>query len=467
MSLLIPSSKFKFLINTVILLLSTTLQAQKNKYDLFLYNKPAGWTSKSVNGVLQLIATNKKTGAYAMICFYPSHPGKGNIDDDFVTAWKELLVTPLQVRDSANGQAGDQIGNWKSKGGVTSFPFEGRESVAMLMTFSNGALAANLVMVTNSQEYDTQINTFTKTVKITDPVVQKSLPEKNNDYGKVTTPIVTANGNGKFTFTTTNFDDGWVSTEQPDWVEAHKGNITVLIHYPRPADKEYVSQQDEDTRLHWNALVAPRYSNLRNFDLYGYNMSSEPAHFAAGDLTENSTGKTVYVALFQKYRSNWIEIITPDRETFVQTFKVDHPNSYFSDWEPLINLNGLNKFAVASSDLNGKWTNNFSGTTMYANVYTGITTSINTYSSLETFTFRGNQCEWFLSAGTTVNGVTNGQSGKTSGAFSMQGNWQIRFSNIDHKARLYNAFFTCVKGGRVLWLQDTGYGGFTPYAKAE
>ena len=44
-----------------------------------------------------------------------------------------------------------------------------------------------------------------------------------------------------FAFTTTNFDDGWTSVVQEDWVQVTKGNIKVLIHYPNKKADEYNS----------------------------------------------------------------------------------------------------------------------------------------------------------------------------------------------------------------------------------
>ena len=46
-------------------------------------------------------------------------------------------------------------------------------------------------------------------------------------------------------------------------------------------------------------------------------------------------------------------------------------------------------------------------------------------------------------------------------------NWQIYFSDMEGKPKTYNAFFSCVKGARILWLQDTGYGGYSAYGKSE
>jgi hypothetical protein len=48
----------------------------------------------------------------------------------------------------------------------------------------------------------------------------------------------------------------------------------------------------------------------------------------------------------------------------------------------------------------------------------------------------------------------------------MPNNWQINFSDLEGKPKTYNAYFSCIKGGaRILWLQDTGYGGYSGYGK--
>jgi hypothetical protein len=39
--------------------------------------------------------------------------------------------------------------------------------------------------------------------------------------------------------------------------------------------------------------------------------------------------------------------------------------------------------------------------------------------------------------------------------------------HLSGKPRLYNAYFSCIKGARLLWLQDTGYGGYTSFGKVE
>ncbi len=58
------------------------------------------------------------------------------------------------------------------------------------------------------------------------------------------------------------------------------------------------------------------------------------------------------------------------------------------------------------------------------------------------------------------------QGAKSDGRQSLPNNWQIHFSDLEGKPKTYNAFFSCVKGARILWLEDSAYAtGYTGYGK--
>ncbi len=273
-----------------------------------------------------------------------------------------------------------------------------------------------------------------------------------------------------FTFTTINFDDGWVSTVQEDWVEVTKSNVKVLIHYPNPTTNEYIPDADEAKRVAWNTLIAPRYSNLQNYFIAKNGLSYIQGSFMSGTLTDKQTGQTVYVALFKRDRSPWMEFIAPNITAFGQGtgFNVAVLNGEVSnsEWDPLQKFEGYNRFAVAPSDLPGIWTNNFSGFTQYVNAYTGANAGMNTHSSTQTFEFLANGTyNWSIGVASGFVGSIKFSSAKSSGKFTNPNNWQIHFSDLEGKPKLYNAYFSCIKGARILWLQDTGYGDYSSYGR--
>jgi hypothetical protein len=286
-------------------------------------------------------------------------------------------------------------------------------------------------------------------------------------------PVTTTAARSAFTFSISNFDDGWTSTVQEDWVVVEKGQMKVLIHYP--TTKIDVSSMDYKTISSnaWNALVAPRYSNLNNFVLLSGTSDYEKPHFVTADVTDNKTGRKVHVALFKKGNSGWIEFITPDKNSFVQAFgidinKVDYYNTETAAWDPLKKMVDYNKFAVAAADLKGKWTSNFSGMTQYVNIYTGADAGASSHSSTESFQFTGNTYHWELVAASGMVGNLKFAGAKSAGTHSVPNNWQIHFSDLEGKPKTYNAFFSCLKGARLLWLEDSAYAtGYTAYGKKE
>jgi len=119
--------------------------------------------------------------------------------------------------------------------------------------------------------------------------------------------------------------------------------------------------------------------------------------------------------------------------------------------------------------LKGKWSNNFSGMTQYVNVYTGADAGANSHSSNGVFEFNaGNTYRWELKVASGMVGNMKFQNVKSNGTLTLPNNWQIRFSDLEGKPKIYNAYFSCIKEVRLLWLEDNGYAiGYTSYGRSE
>lgn len=456
----------KKIILPVLLLFCMQCFAQQSTYDVFTFTDPEGWTKDEVvSSNINFTKINNQTRSWCRIVVYKSTAGQGNIDADFTKEWNDLVLSSKAITDPPVMTAPTVQNGWTKITGSASYMFNNTSVQVSLTTFSANGRCTSILFSTNDLAlFQPAISKF---------MIEADIKTAENNTGttvnaeiKTTAPaaITTA-----FQFNTTNFDDGWTSVIKEDWVEAYKGDIRVLLHYPRQEEKKYISQHDEATRFFWDLFVAPRYSNLRNFELLNYNMSSEPASFACGLLTDNATGADVWVTLFKKAKSGWIEIITKDKQSFVDAFGINNPNQYFSEWEPLQKLSGYNKFAVGENDLTGKWSTDYSNSTAYYNVYTGIYAGSSTYASRQTFVFGSDKSfswEIFMARG-GMGASMNVDHGKAGGNFKFLNNWQLWFSEIEKKQKTYNAYFSCIKGGRVLWLQDVSYGSYTAFGKIE
>jgi hypothetical protein len=304
------------------------------------------------------------------------------------------------------------------------------------------------------------------TKPIDQPVQLTTTEEIKKDPAQKSIPVA----NGKFAFSSTTFDDGWISTVQDDWVQVVKGNVKVLIHYPNKMADAYNSVLMDGLRNAWNILVAPKYSSASNFEFKPIN-SWQSIEFAEADAIEKTTGKSVHVVLFKMNYSSgsgkYLEFITPDKKTYELEFGAYHETSY--GWEKVESMANYNRFAVATTDLNGKWTSNFSGLVQYVNANTGADAGANTHASNESFEFMtDNTYKWDIGVASGMVGNIKFQSAKSSGKLTLPNNWRINFSDIEGKPRSYNAYFSCVKGARILWLEDAAYPtGYKGYGKSE
>jgi hypothetical protein len=234
----------------------------------------------------------------------------------------------------------------------------------------------------------------------------------------------------------------------------------VLIHYPNRQADQYNSILRDGLQTAWNILVAPRYRKILDLQLKPLS-GWQSIEFAEADAVDATTGNPLHVVLFKYDYSNgsgkYMEFITRDKNSFEQEFGAWHESS--SGWDRMEKMASYNKFAVAASDLKGKWTNDFSGALQYVNAYTGADAGMATQASNERFDFGpGNTYKWDLGVASGTVGNIKFQSVKSSGTFSLPNNWQVSFSDIEGKPRTYNASFSSVKGSRILWLGETGYG---------
>lgn len=441
--------------------------SQKEKFDITTYTPVKGWKKTQQKDFVQFSKEDKSKGAYCVITLYKAVDAAGDAKTNFNTAWDALVKETLGVTGAPTMQDAIQEKEWEVQSGHGNFEKDGNAGVALLVSSSGFSKMVNILILTNSDTYESSITNFLESVDFKKPAISNT---KTTTVTKPQTPSTVVKGS--YSFNTTNFDDGWTATEQADWVEVSKGNIKVLLHYPKegtifPADPAPM------TNAAWNILVAPRYSNLKKYAT-NYISSYVRGYLATGYATLNATGASVFIFFFHK-NNGWMECIAPDKNSFIQQFKFDPESINYNSDDGIANsfdaMAARNKFAVSASDLNGTgiWTNSFASNTFYTNIYTGNSAGMSTYTSGEDYTFLpGQKFKWSLVAANSYSGKTDFAQGKGEGNWKMNNNWEIWFSNKEGKPKRYNAFFSCIKGARLLHLLDADYPGsgiYTTFGK--
>lgn len=452
----------------LLLFLSCCSFAQKDSLDLVVYSPLKNWQKNDQKNVRTYSFIDRRDKSWCQVAIYQSTASKGSIEADFDSEWNELAATPFHVDGAPEKSSIEEADGWKIQAGSGKFIFNDSVAVVLMTTFSGYNRCVSIVATTSHQRYLQDIIDFVGGIEVKKPLLSAG-NSITNPYGQAQSVSGKKDG---YAFNTTNFDDGWVSVIKEDWVEVTRGDVKVLLHFPKegtifPADPAPM------TNAAWNILVAPRYSNIKNYKTASISTYNRP-YLGMGTLTENSSGKEVFVLIFQQ-DAGWIEFVMPDKNAFISMFRFD-PETVAWDTnsdlvKPLSAMKGYNRFAVAATDIagTGKWNDHFASNTYYTNIYTGMSAGMSTYSSSQWFEFgKGNTYRWQLVATNSYGGATSFAQAKGAGTFKSLNNWQLYFSDIEGKPKTYDVYFTATKAGRVLWMNDAQYKGsgiFTGYSK--
>lgn len=251
-----------------------------------------------------------------------------------------------------------------------------------------------------------------------------------------------------FTFTTTNFDDGWVSTIANDFVQVTKGNITVLLYYGFEITDELRNSNVEFSDYYWNQLVVPHY-RVKSAYRYEEGVTYFRTYFIEGEAVNPQTGKSCYIALNVLVNSGVstpVLAIAPDKNSYYQQFP---------EPKALGNMTGYNKFAVAAKDIIGTWEESSGAGVNLYNTYTGNYAGMNYAQNSATFIFNADGTYTSKHSGaSSVYGTTTVFSQEYKGKVTVT-NWDMSMTNRWKDAtENFNAQFEVVRGGRILHLQN-------------
>lgn len=251
-----------------------------------------------------------------------------------------------------------------------------------------------------------------------------------------------------FTFTTTNFDDGWVSIIANDFVQVTKGNITVLLYYGFEITDELRNSNVEFSDYYWNQLVVPNY-RVKSAYRYEEGVTYFRTYFIEGEAVNPQTGKSCYLALNVLVNSGVstpVLAIAPDKNSYYQQFP---------EPKALGNMTGYNKFAVAAKDIIGTWEENSGAGVNLYNTYTGNYAGMNYAQNSATFIFNADGTYTSKHSGaSSVYGTTTVFSQEYKGKVTVT-NWDMSMTNRWKDAtENFNAQFEAVRGGRILHLQN-------------
>ena len=460
----------KTILIQVFLLFLLTVRAQHpEQFDIVTYQVPAGWTKDAGNGFVAYTVVNPSNGEYARISIYKSLSGTGKIDDDFETEWKELVQVNYQPGQFINTGVSDYKDGWISKIGVAAFQYQNKNNAAVLVTQVKDKTKMSFVFISNTTTYQSLFEDFGSSLAFGNSQSgsnqekqeqQKTSSNANPPATQVNQQNFSTSGrNTAFTFTTSNFDDGWTSTIQNDWVLVEKNNAQVYLFYAVPYNSDNFSGTGVmDRDYYWDNYVAKQFQiTTKQYKDDGEFISSLKPKYVEGRGTDLQTGETRFIAMTLSVSPNSAQITVssyPDEDKFRQAF----PNANGKFSSDLTEMSRYNKFAIGSNDLEGTWQNGNTSTAQWYYIspagyegYAGMTLA----ASSATFHFQNNGNYTSIHNGATgAVGSMNSFQQEYKGNYSVT-NWKITATNrYGGKTDQFDAYFIAVRGGRLLKMNN-------------
>jgi len=169
----------------VVLVGGVVAQAPDN-FDIATFRVPAGWKKKITADTAQLSV--EKADAFCLITVYKSIPSLGEPDKNFQASWKAVVAGAVNIAAPTQMAAPDTKAGWQIRSGLAEFDKEGVKGLVYLVNASAFGKMVNVVMVTNTGDYEQDMTAFLNSITLKTP--EQNISERPAETGSGTTSVV-------------------------------------------------------------------------------------------------------------------------------------------------------------------------------------------------------------------------------------------------------------------------------------
>lgn len=160
-------------------------QGQKTEsYDILTFKVPQNWVRNETDRMVEYTATNTQTSGYAKFSIFRSIGSSGQIDNDFDLNWKSVIEKNLIIKGKPEISTERRPDGWQMKSGTGIFSFNGVDNVAILLTYSDLQTQTCVVLMMNTAEFESDLDSFLGSIRFQLTSVKKSPPTPVSSAGQ-------------------------------------------------------------------------------------------------------------------------------------------------------------------------------------------------------------------------------------------------------------------------------------------
>lgn len=429
--------------------LANAVWAQKQVFDIVTYSPPKGWKKDGSAQAVQFSKQDEAGKTYCLITLFKSLDTRGGPADNFSASWETLVKDNLNVQAAPQMMPVSSENGWEAHTGTGVFESEGNKGIALLTTSTGYSKTVNILVLTNSDAYENELDQFFSSIsfpKLSDTKVTPTTPKTMVNNGSAT-----ARKDG-FTYTTTNFDNGWTSTAGDEYVQVLKGDIKVYLFFTEKFNPNDGSG-NEPRQYYWEHTVSKYFTTGQKVVKGGGALSDYSPNYIEGWATDKQTGAKRYIGMIMRivpYTGTMSLIIVSAAGP--QQLRQQFPKADQQYDNDLLPMYGYNKFAIGKNDLPGTWLTGGKGGTMdwystssgdHVGSTGAVTSDVFNFASGNTYTSEHKGATGWV-------GAMNTYQQKYKGNYTVT-DWSITVTNRwEGKTEKYDAWFEMAGRGRIL-----------------
>lgn len=161
---------------------SLNIFAQKQDFDVVSFTIPKGWDKMVTENGVQLSTKDDGKGSYAVAVIIRSVASTASPDENFNSSWEKLVKGTVKVSEMPDTSDMDIEKGWTCIVGQANYTDGSTKGVVTLVTATGNGKMVNIVLMTNTSQYHTELLSFINSVELAPVPVNSAsnTPAANN-----------------------------------------------------------------------------------------------------------------------------------------------------------------------------------------------------------------------------------------------------------------------------------------------
>ena len=145
--------------------MTISLGAQE-QFDTVSFQSPLGWQKQTDPQAVTFLKKSATGETFCTITLFRPLPAKGDARQNFETVWQTVVKERFEDTGVPDMQDPENQGGWVIENGWAEITHDRGKALAMLVVASGGGDVISLMIVTNTLEYQVEIDTFLDSLKL-------------------------------------------------------------------------------------------------------------------------------------------------------------------------------------------------------------------------------------------------------------------------------------------------------------